>query len=131
MELFWKAAAVMILTVILGSAIGKTEKDLSAILSILACCILMTTAVHYLSEVFGFFRELGFLGQGQNTGIQTLLNISGVALISEITGMIGADSGNQSLGKAMLILGNAVILFLALTVFESFLSVVQEIMGYL
>ena len=32
MEGFWKAAAIMILTVILGAAVGKTENDLATVL---------------------------------------------------------------------------------------------------
>lgn len=131
MDIFWKAAAVMILTVILGTAIGKTEKDLSVILSILACCIILSTAVHYLSEVFRFLWELGYASESQNALAQTLLKISGVALITEITGMIGADSGNQSLGKAMQVLGSAAMLSLALPIFETFLAMIQDILGYL
>ena len=131
MEAFWKAAAVMILTVILGAALGKMEKDFSAVLTVLACCVIMTTAVHYLWSVFDFLWQLERLSEYQNTFPGILLQLSAVALMTEITSMIGADTGNQTLGKAMQILGNAVMLCLSLPLLESFLSIVQEIMGYL
>lgn len=131
MEEFWKAAAVMILAVILGAALGKTEKDFSAVVTILGCCIIMTAALDYLSEVFDFLWQLGRLSDYLNGFPGMLMKITGVALMTELTGMIGADTGNQSLGKAMQILGNAVILCLSLPVLETFLSIVQDILGYL
>jgi hypothetical protein len=33
MENYWKACAIMILTVVMGAALGKTEKDLSVALT--------------------------------------------------------------------------------------------------
>lgn len=131
MEGFWKAAAVMILAVILGSAIGKTEKDLASVLTVVACCLIMTTAVSYLSEVFLFLRQLASVSDSMAPFLGTLLKISCIALVTEITDMFGADTGNQSLVKAMQILGNSVMLCLSLPLLESFLSLVRDLMGYL
>lgn len=131
MEVFWKAAAVMILTIILGAAIGKTEKDISIVLSVAACCMIVMIAIQYLSEVVLFLLEFANSSNQQNRFMDTLLKISGVALITELTGLISADAGNSSLAKAMQILGNAAILFLSLPVFEAFFSMIQEIMRFL
>jgi len=129
MEAFWKAAAVVILTVILGVTIGKTEKDITMLLTVAACCMVMVVAMQYLSEIVGFLWELGNHSWYQNPFLGTLLRISGVALITELTGLISNDAGNNALGKAIQILGNVVMLFLALPLFEAFLSIIQEIMG--
>ena len=129
MEAFWKAVAVMILTVILGVTLGKTEKDIAVVLTVAACCAVMIVAMQYLSDVVAFLWELGNSANDQNPFLGTLLKISGVALATELTGMISADAGNNSLGKAMQILGNAVILFLSLPLFQSFFSILQEILG--
>lgn len=131
MEGFWKAAAVMVLTVILGTAIGKTEKDLATVLTVITCCIILTAAVDYLRDVFAFLWKLGDLSESQQSFLAPLLQISGVALMTEIIGMLGADSGHSSLGKAMQILGNAAMLNLSLPLFETFLTLVRELLGYL
>lgn len=131
MEPFWKAAAVILLTVILGVTLGKTEKELSILLSIAACCIVLMIAMDYLQEVIAFLRKLGSVSSAGDLHIGTLLKIAGVALMTELTGLISADAGNSALGKAMQILGNAAILFLSLPLFEAFLSLVQEIIGFL
>lgn len=131
MEPFWKAAAVILLAVILGSAIRKEEKDILVMLSVTACCIVMFTALHYLSDVLVFLWDLGRSTDCGNPFMGTLLNISAVALMTELTSLISTDAGNSSLGKAMQLLGNAAILFLSLPMFETFISIVQEILGFI
>lgn len=131
METFWKVTAIIILTVILGITIGKTEKDIAVVLTIVACCIVMIVVLQYLSEVITFLWSLGNDAEGQDSIMEILLKISGVALMTELTGLISADAGNSSLAKAMEILGNAAILFLSLPLFKTFFTMIQEIMGFI
>ena len=51
--------------------------------------------------------------------------------MTELTSLISSDAGNSSLGKAMQILGNTAILFLSLPILESFISIIQDIIGFL
>lgn len=129
MAAYWKAVAVVLLAIILTVTLGKTEKDISVILSMAVCCIVIMIALQYLSEVIEFLWKLGNSTVNHNPYMDILLKISGVAMMTELTELIGSDAGNSSIGKVMQILGNAVILFLSLPLFEAFLSVVQEIMG--
>lgn len=128
MDIFGKAVAVVLLAVILSITIGKTEKDIAVVLTMIACSIIAAIAMYYLSDIFTFLWKLGNSNDYQNSFMGILLSITGVALISELTCLVSADAGNTSLGKAMQILGNAVILFLSLPLFESLFTVIQEIM---
>ena len=129
MEGFWKAAAILILTVVLGSAIGKTEKDLTVVLSLSACCIILMVALQYLSDVLAFLWELGNRVSDRNPFTGILMRIAGVSLVTEVSSLLSSDAGNSSLGKAMQILGNSVILFLSLPILEGFLEIIREILG--
>ena len=129
METFWKAIAVIILTVILGVTLGKTEKDISVVLSVAACSIIMIIAMQYLEEVIAFLWQLSSKESEQIPSIKIILKITGVALVTELTTLVSSDAGNSSLGKAVDILGNAAILNLALPLFETFLTILQELMG--
>lgn len=129
METFWKAIAVIILTVILGVTLGKTEKDISVVLSVAACSIIMIIAMQYLEEVIAFLWQLSSKESEQIPSIKIILKITGVALVTELTTLVSSDAGNSSLGKAVDILGNAAILNLALPLLETFLTILQELMG--
>ena len=118
MEVFWKAAAMAVLTMILCTTLDKTSKDISAVLSIVACCAVIMAALHYLTDVMGFLWELGSSTDYRNPFLNILLKISGAALTTEVTGLICTDAGNSSLGKAVQILGSAAILFLSLPVLK-------------
>ena len=128
MEAFWKAAAIVILTIILGLTLDKTQKDISIVLTVTACGVVMMIAMQYLSEVIRFIRDLCDKCGDQNLLVDMLLKISGVALVTELTGMISADAGKTSLGTAIQILGTSVILSLSIPIFESFLVIIQEIL---
>ena len=130
MDVFWKAVSVAIIAVILGVSIGKYEKDIFIVLTVIACCVVAAVAMEYLSEVIAFLWKLGNNSDFRNPFVNILLRISGVALVTELTGAISSDAGNDSLTKAVQILGNTVILFLSLPLFEAFVTTIEEIMGF-
>ena len=125
---FWKMAAIAILTVIFSTTISKTEKDISLVLSIAASSLVLLTAMRYLSELIDFLWQMNNNAVWKNPFVEPLLKISGVALMTELTSLISSDAGHSSLGNAMQILGNTVILVLTIPVFESFFAVVQELL---
>lgn len=131
MEAFWKAAAVVLLTVVMGLAVGKREKDVSMVLSIAACCIVASAAVNYIEPVLDFLWELESVGQLRDGMLGSLLKAVGIALVGEIAGLICADAGNGSLGKTLQLLSSAVILYLSVPIFRAFFTLIQEILGAL
>ena len=128
MEAYWKAAAIVILTIILGITLEKSQKDIAVALIITACCAVIMVALRYMSEVINFLWELAEATGNPNSFLNTLLKITGVALMTEFTGFISSDSGNSSLAKAMQFLGTSVILYLSIPIFEAFFSMIQEIL---
>ena len=93
--------------------------------------IILIVALQYLEDVIAFIWRLTSTASAQSPLTDTMLKITGVALITELTVLISSDAGNSSLGKAVEILGNAAILFLAIPLFETFLTMIQEMMGLL
>lgn len=57
-----------------------------------------------------------------------LLKAVGIGLVSEIAGLVCTDAGNGSLGKALQMLGSAVILYLSLPIFTAILELIREIL---
>jgi len=126
---FWKATAAVLLTVILALAVGKREKDISLLLSMGACCLVGVVALSYLKPVIELVEELGQLGEVAGGTLEILLKAVGIALVSEIAGMLCNDAGNGSLGKILQMLGSAAVLYLSIPIFRSLLTLIQEILG--
>lgn len=131
MENFWKAAAIVLLTLILGLAIGKTEKDFSVLLTMMACCVVFVIAISYLEPVLDLLWQLIEIGQMKSSLLEILLKVTGIALVTELVGMICVDAGNASLGKALQFVGSTAILYLSIPLFNGLLTLIREILGEL
>lgn len=131
MDAFWKAAAGVLLAVILGLTIGKQEKDIAALLSIAVCCMVAILAVNYLEPVFDLLRELESVGELQGDMLGILLKAAGIVLVTELAGMICSDAGNGSLGKMLQMLGSAAVLYLSVPIFNVLLTLIRDILGEL
>ena len=129
MNIFWKTATLVLITVVLCNAVSKQERDIAVLVSMVACCMAAMAAASFLEPVLDFLKELDSLGQLQEGFLGILLKVSGIGLVTEISGMICNDSGNGSLGKTLYLLGSAAILYLSVPVFRSLLTMIQEILG--
>lgn len=128
MDSFWKATAAILLTVILVLAVGKQEKDISVLLSMAVCCLAGVVAISYLEPVVDLMWELGELGEVSGNTLSILMKAVGIALVSEIAGMLCNDAGSGSLGKMLQMLGSAAILYLSIPIFRALLTLIQEIL---
>lgn len=129
MDIFFKTAAVALITVVLCLIVAKRDKDISLLLSVAGCCMLVVVAVRYLEPVFSFFRQLQSLGNMDSETLGILLKSVGIGLLAEIVGLICADVGNSALGKTLQIVATAIILWISLPLLTSLLSLVGEILG--
>ncbi len=129
MNVFLKSTGLALVTLILGLSIEKKEKDYASLLSLTACCILAATALTYLEPVWTLLWKMDAAAGLQDGILEVLLKASGIGLVTELAGMICADSGNGSLAKVLRILGGTVILNLSLPIMETLYSFIQEMLG--
>lgn len=129
MDIFIKAAAGILITVVISLVLSKQSKDYAVLLVIFACCMVGISAVEYFQEIVEFIRSLESLGNLNSQIISILFKSVGIGLLSEITTMICADSGNAALGKILQILSTAVILWLCIPLFSKLLELVEQVLG--
>lgn len=129
MELYWKAAAGALLAVILMLSLGRRE--MGTALGIAVCVMAALAAVSYLRPVMELLEELRELGEFEGEWMTILLKAAGIGMVTEIAGLICADSGSASLGKTLQLLGTAVILWMSIPLFRGLLELLQDILGAL
>lgn len=129
MEAFWKAAAAVLLAVILGLVLDRQEKDISVLLTIAVCVMVGAIGAAHLEPVLALLRELEEAGGLQEEFLGILLKAVGVGVTGELIACICADAGKASLGKALQLLSSAVILSMAVPVFYTLLAMVRQILG--
>lgn len=129
MDVFIKAAAGILIAVVLCLVLSKEKKDIAILLVIVVCSMVAAVAISYLQKVISFIETLENVGNLNSELISILLKCVGIGLLSQITSMICNDSGNAALGKVLQILASAVVLWLCIPLFTQLLELVESIMG--
>lgn len=128
MDTFMKATAGVFIALVLYLVLAKQGRDVSVLLSVAVCCMISVAAITYLKPVVEFFKKLETVGQLEPQMLEIILKAVGIALISEVSGLICADAGNAALGKTLQILASAVILWMSVPLFTNLLSLVEQIL---
>lgn len=129
MEVVLKTIAGVLIAVVLGISLGKQGKDMTVLLTVLVCCMILITAITYLTPIIDFIERLQTIGQLDTEMIQILLKTLGIGLLSEISSLICIDAGNTSLGKSIQILTACVILWISIPLLNKLLELIDTILG--
>jgi len=128
MSSFFQVAGGALIAVVLGLSLNRQGKDITLLLSMAVCCMVLVVAVNYLEPVLDFVDSLRVLGELDSNMIDIMLKAVGIGLIAEIADLICVDSGNTAMGKTIQILAGAVILFLSLPIMQALVELVQQIL---
>lgn len=129
MDSFWQWIAGAMLTLVLGIALSKQGKDISLMLTMVACAMVLLAAVTYLKPIMEFVEKLQSISNLDDGYSRILMKTVGVGLVTEIAVLICNDSGNSALGKSLQIAATVLVLWLCLPMMESLLDLIGRIMG--
>lgn len=130
MELYFKGAAGILLAAVLGLALQKQEKDLSAVLTAAVIAMAAVLMLRLLEPVLELLRQLEQVGNLRSDALELLLKAAGIGLTAEVAGLVCADAGNAALAKMLRLLGTAAILCLSVPMFTAMLECITEMVGY-
>ncbi len=126
-----KACAGVLVSIVIGVVLTKQGKDISLLMTAAVCCMLLTLAADYLDPVISFVFRLKNMANLDGELVSVLLKAVGIGFLGEITGLICNDAGNTAAGKGIRLLTVCAILYLSLPLFETLLSLTEEILSYL
>lgn len=103
----------------------------AGLLSLVTCAMVLIFGIRKTREVIDFIRTLERMTSLDSGLMKTLLQITGIAVITEISETICADSGNQALGKALKTVAAIIILCLSIPMMTEFLQLIEGILKML
>ena len=128
---FIQAVAGALVAVVLCCVLARSGKDISILLSLAACCMILLTGIGYLKPVMELVTALAGMTTLDAGWISVVLKTVGISLIAQIAGLICADAGNSALAKAVEILAAAAVLWMSIPMIRALLELVQEMTGSL
>jgi stage III sporulation protein AD len=129
MDTVLRTIAGVMLALILGITLSKQGKDMTVVLTVAVCCMVVTVAISFLDPVVDFFSLLRAVGDLDSDIMGIILKCTGISLIAEIAGLICSDSGFGAMGKAIKILAMAAVLWMSLPLMTSLVEMLQSVMG--
>ena len=124
-----QAFAGVLIAVIIGSVIHKQNQEISLLISIGICVMLLLAALAYLEPVMGLLEKIQEMTNLDPKLTSAVLKAVGIALTAQFASLICRDSGNSAMGQGVELLGTAAILWLSIPLLERVLEVVQKIVG--
>lgn len=128
MDTFFKTVGCIILLLLFSLVLEKSGKDFSMVIATAGCCLIGIIVIGYTEPLISFINELQTNAKINSEIFETVMKSVGIALLAEFSNLICIDCGNSAIGKMVQMLGSAVILWLAIPLFSSFLSLIENIM---
>ena len=129
MDLFFKATAAVLLSVILFLILNPHCEELGILITLVVCCMVAITAGQFIQPVVGFLDTLQQVGDLDNAYLSVLLKVVGIGFLSEVAALVCTDAGNATLGKTLQMLAACVILWLSIPLLDSLLELILDILG--
>lgn len=129
MDIFMRAAAAVLVAVIMFLVIDKHNREIALLLTVCVCCMICAAVSRFAQPVIEFVRQLQDIGKMNAEHLGILLKVVGIGFLTEVTALVCSDAGNGTLGKMLQILSSCVILWLSIPLLSSLLSLVQQILG--
>lgn len=129
MDIVWKAIGGALVTAIFGLVIGKRTPDISAVLSMGVCCMLLVAAISIIRPVVEFIRQLGALTELDGEVFGILMKSVALSLVSRLASMLCTDAGNSALGKGIEILTLCAVLWISIPLFSGLIELISSILG--
>ncbi len=129
MEMFLKVIAGVLTAVILWLCISRENKEISLLLSLFVCVMVMMVALSLFNPILSFIEKLKVLGDINEELLDVVFRVVGIGLISELSVVICKDAGNTSMAKAVQLMTTIVVIRISIPVFEMLLSLLEDILG--
>ena len=129
MDMIIKAIAGILIASVLYQTVSKQGNDISLLLIIVVCCMVVSEALTFFRPIISFIDKLQNIGRLNEEMIGILMKAVGIGILTEVTSLICADMGNAALGKSLQILAIATILWISLPLFNKLLDLIETVLG--
>ena len=129
MSTFLQVIAGALVSVVIGLALSKQGKDITLLLGITVCTMVLAAALVYLKPVMDFAQSLQQMSMLDSGMLRIMLKAVGISLIAEIACLICADSGNGALSKGIQIFASVTVLWISVPLMQELLELIQKILG--
>lgn len=128
MDTFFRLVGGVLIAVVLGVTLSRQSQDITLVLSVGVCCMVVMAVAVFLTPVMDLIRRLQQLAQLEEGALNTVLKAVGIGLVGEIAALVCGDAGNAALSKAVQIATASAVLWLSVPLMEELLVLIREVL---
>lgn len=121
-----KIAVIGIIVVVLAIVFRKGKEEYSLYLSIAACMLILLWGISKLQVILDAIEQLQSYIKMNKAYVGILIKIIGITYVTEISSSLCKDSGYQSIGEQIEIVGKLTILAISMPILLSILDTVNS-----
>lgn len=121
-----KIAVIGIIVVVLAIVFRKGKEEYSLYISIAACMLILLWGISKLQVILDAIEQLQGYIKMNKAYVGILIKIIGITYVTEISASLCKDSGYQSIGEQIEIVGKLTILAISMPILLSILDTVNS-----
>ena len=129
MNIFFKAVATTLAALILWLSVESRSKEISVLLTLCVSAMILLFTASFLDPVISLIQKIIQLGELEESLVSVVLKAVGMGFVAEITFLVCKDAKNETLGKALQFLYTSAVIWISIPVIESFLDLIDGILG--
>lgn len=119
-----KISIIILIAVILINTLPLYDKNISSMITISTCVIVMVYVVHIIRPAFDTIKSI--INNETNIDFVLIFKCMGISLITQFVADIASDSGNKALANQMIFVGKLAIVILAMPIFVKVLEIIGQ-----
>lgn len=127
MDIAVKAAAAGIIAALAGLLIRRNNPELTAVLSLAACAVILTVALGLVGGVMDVVGQAEVLSGLSSAVLTPVVKCVGIGIIAKIGADTCRDAGSAGMASAVELAGAMAAIFTALPLMEALLKMLEEL----
>lgn len=127
MEVMIRISALAIISSILILLLKKNSPDISFMLMLGACSLIIYFAAEMIRNVISLVQELAGISGAASAVPAVMLKTAGIAIIAKFTADLCKDAGQQSAASAVEFVGCAAAIYISIPLMNTMLEMIDAL----
>lgn len=121
--------AIAVISAVCICIIRPQSGALSAVLSAVACILILILAFQFFRPIIELLKKLETLSGLSAAATAPMMKVTGIGILCQISGSVCEDAGEKTLSQAVQMAGSVLSVYVSLPLLSAVLDLLGKIMG--
>ena len=127
--MIFKIAAGGVIAVILATTLRGHNKEMSLVLSLAACVILVLGGLQMFQTALDYIRKMQQAAKIETAVLTPVLKVCGIGVLTQVCALFCCQAGDGAVGKIIELCGGAAAVCAMMPLLDAVLELIGELLG--